>query len=78
MMKHAMQLFFPAIAGIATFSVALLGIEFATWWWATPSDPLANPALNAARFGVSLAVGITTAFVAFPWGARRKDRLTAS
>ena len=78
MMKQAMQFFFPAIAGIATFSIALLGIEFATWWWASPSDPLADPALNATRFAVSLAIGLGTAFVAFPREARRKDRLTAS
>ena len=77
-MKRAMQFLFPALAGIVTFSVALLGIEFATWWWTAPLDPLADPALNALHFAASLAVGLGTALAAFPRSASMAQRLTAS
>ena len=57
-MKSAMRLGISVVLGTAAFFATVLGIEFLSWWWTAPADPLADPAANAMRFVAAAAVGM--------------------
>ena len=72
-MKQSLRFAIAALVGITGFFATVLGIEFTTWWWAAPADPLADPAINAMRFAAAFAVGLGSAFMTLPRIARLKQ-----
>ena len=70
-MKTSLRLAVAAAVGITSFFASVLGIEFVTWWWTSPSDPLLDPAINAARFAAAFAIGLGSAFLAYPFATLR-------
>ena len=76
-MKKALRFLFAGMAGVMAFLASSLVIEFVTWWWTSPVDPLTDPALNALRFAASFAMGLGTALLAYPRGGERMPRLAS-
>lgn len=69
-MKTLLRLSVSSILAVGVFFAGVLGIEYATWFHAGPADPLADPALNAIRFGLAGAMGLAAGLAV--WPRRRK------
>ncbi len=58
------------IAGTTVFFAGVLGTEYAVWFHGSPADLLADPVLNAVRFGIAGALGLGSAFLSYPRAER--------
>ena len=65
-MKTVIRVAAALTATTTTFFAVVLGVEYATWFYNSPADPLADPALNAVRFAVAALAGMGAGFIAFP------------